>query len=186
MYNTDIKGRDTLKKLSFSIALGGIVSALCILMMFSVGLFPVLVYVFPMLCGLLMYVLYYECGCRTAIVSYVSVSLLALILSPDKESAVLFLAYFGYYTVLDQYIIKLKSAVLQWVIRLGIFNAAVAASYFVLTKLFTAVTLDDFGKWTVPILLIFANIIAVLYEISFRRLSVLYEKKLRKAIFRRK
>lgn len=175
-----------MKKLSFQIALGGIISALCILLMFSVGLFPVLVYVFPMLSSLLIFMLQYECGTKTALSSYVSVSLLSLILSPDKESAMIFLAFFGYYPILNIYLEKLKSAALRWAIRLLVFNSAIIASYFVLVKLFTAVTLDDFGKWTAPIMLVFANFIAVLYEFALRNVSVFYVKKLRKIIFKRK
>lgn len=175
-----------MKKLSFQIAFGGIVTALCIILMFSVGLFPVLVYVFPMLSSILISMLSYECGTKTAVVSYASVSLLSLILSPDKESALLFLSFFGYYPILSKYIDRLKSAVLRWLSRLLIFNAAMIASYFVLSRIFTAVTLDDFGKWTAPILLALGNLTVIVYDLALRNVSNLYVKKLRKVIFKRK
>ena len=175
-----------MKKVSFQIALGGIISALCIILMFSVGLFPVLVYVFPMISSLLIFALAYECGNKTAIVSYVSVSLLSLILSPDKESALLFLSFFGYYPILSTYINKLRSALLKWIIRFAVFNTSICISYLILTKVFVAVPLDEFGKWTVPILLIFGNITLVFFEFALRNVSRLYISKLRKKIFKRK
>lgn len=175
-----------MKKLSFQIALGGIISALCVVMMFSVGLFPVLVYVFPMLSSLLIFILQYECGTKTALTSYVSVALLSVILSPDKESALIFTAYFGYYPIMNTYIERLKSSVLRWVIRLAVFNTAMIVSYLILTKLFVAVTLDDFGRWTAPILLASGNVLAILYDYALRNISQLYVKKLRKSFFKRK
>lgn len=175
-----------MKKLSFQIALGGIITALCIIMMFSVGLFPVLVYVFPMLSSLLIFILNYECGVKTALTSYAATSFLSLILSPDKESALIFASFFGYYPIINIYIDKIKSAAVRWAVRLGVFNAAMIASYLILIKLFAAVTLDDFGKWTGPILLVMGNITAVCYEFALRNVSRIYVKKLRKALFKRK
>ena len=173
-------------KLSFQIALGGIITALCIILMFSVGIFPVLVYVFPMISSLLIFMLSYECGAKVAVVSYVSVSLLSLILSPDKESALIFLSFVGYYPILNKYIDRLKSRLLRWVIRFALFNAAMVASYFVLSKLFLAAELDDFGKYTVPVLLGLGNLTLVFYDLMLRSVEVLYVRNLRKKIFRRK
>lgn len=175
-----------MKKLSFQIAFGGISAALCIIMMFSVGLFPILVYVFPMLSSLLIFAVNYECGVKTAAASYISVSLLSLILSPDKESALLFLFFFGCYPILSGYIDRLKSAAVRWLVRFAFFNAAVALSYFLLAKLFVAVELDEFGKYTVPVFLVLANLIFVLYDRMLRSIEVIYVRKIRKKLFKRK
>ena len=175
-----------MKKLSFKTALGGMITALCLILMFSVGIFPVLVYAFPMLSSLLIYVLSYECGNSTALASYISVSLLSLILSPDKESALIFLAFFGYYPIINGYIERLKSKLVQWVIRFAIFNAAMVVSYFVLIKLFTAVSLNEFGEFTVPILLGMGNLILICYDIALHNVSRVYVRKLRYIIFKRK
>ena len=175
-----------MKKLSFQIALGGIVTALCILLIFAVGFFPLFVFVSPMLSSLLIFVLNYECGTKTAVVSYISTSLLALFLSPDKEAAMVFAAFFGCYPIINVFISKLKSVAFQWVLRIGFFNISMIAGYFILIKLFTAVTLDDFGQWTAPLLLLMGNAVAVLYEFALRNVSRLYVKKLRKTIFGRK
>ncbi len=175
-----------MKKLSFQIAFGGISAALCIIMMFSVGLFPILVYVFPMLSSLLIFAVNYECGVKTAAASYISVSLLSLILSPDKESALLFLFFFGCYPILSGYIDQLKSGAVRWLVRFAFFNAAVALSYFLLAKLFVAVELDEFGKYTVPVFLVLANLIFVLYDRMLRSIEVIYVRKIRKKLFKRK
>ena len=175
-----------LKRPSFKIALGGIITALCIILVFSVGILPLFVFVFPMLSSLLIFILNYECGTKTAVVSYVSTSLLSMFLSPDKEAAMVFAAFFGCYPIINVYIGRLKSIALRWVIRLCFFNAAMIIGYLILIKIFTAVTLDDFGKWTAPIMLAVGNAVAVLYEFALRNVSALYIKKLRKTFFGRK
>ena len=175
-----------MKKLSFQMAFGGIITALCIILMFSVGVFQVMLYVFPMLSSLLIYALGYECGNKTAMVSYVSVSLLSLILSPEKESAVIFMAFFGYYPILNTYIDRIKSSVLRWAIRFAVFNTAMVISYYALIKLFSAVTLDEFGSWTVPVMLASGNLIMVLYVFAIMSVSAIYVKKIRRKIFKRK
>ena len=175
-----------MKRLSFQIAFGGIISALCIILMFSVGLFPVLVYVFPMISSLLIFILEYECGTKTALASYASVSLLSLILSPDKESSLLFLAFFGYYPILSKYIDRLKSRLLQWAIRFAVFNVSMVTSYFILMKILVAVDSEEFGKISMLLLLAAGNVILILYDMSIRNMSRLYVSKIRKKIFRRK
>lgn len=175
-----------MKKLSFQIAFGGISCALCIIMMLSVGLFPILVYVFPMLSSLVIFAVNYECGIKTAAASYISVSLLSLILSPDKESALLFLFFFGCYPLLSGYIDRLKSALFRWIVKFAFFNAAMVASYFLLIKVFVAVEMNEFGKYTVPVLLVSANLLLVLYDRMLRAIEVVYVRKIRKKLFKRK
>lgn len=175
-----------MKKLSFQIAFGGIVSALCILLMFSVGIFPVMLYVFPMISSLLIFILSYECGNRTALASYFSVSFLSVILSPDKESALIFLAFFGYYPILSRHIDRLKSKLVQWIIRFAVFNVSMIASYFVLLKLFLASENELFGGMSKFVLLAIGNIMLVIYDIAIRNVSYLYVTKIRKKLFKRK
>ena len=102
-----------MKKLSFNIALSGILSAICLLMMFLVAVFPFFLYVFPMICGLIIYMIYYECGLKSAVASYFCISILSLLISPDKESALLFMTFFGYYAFAKVYIERMMSKLLK-------------------------------------------------------------------------
>ena len=56
-----------MKKSSFNIAFGGMISAVCVVLEFSVGILPLFLYIFPMICALLMNVLLEECGVKTAL-----------------------------------------------------------------------------------------------------------------------
>lgn len=175
-----------MKKLSFKIAFGGIASALCVLLMFSAAVIPFMTYAFPMISGLLIYAVSYECGKKTGIAAYLSVSFLLLMLSPEKESAFMFAFFFGYYPMLSIYLDRLKSKALSWVIRLFIFNVAMAVSYFILLKLFIAADSEEFTKIGAVVLLIAGNFLVVLYDFLIRRLADKYVRVYRKKLFRRK
>lgn len=179
-----------MKKTSFDIALSGILCAACIIMMFLVGVFPALLYVFPMICGLIMHIIYYECGTKTALAAFISVSLLSLLISPDKESAVLFIAFFGYYPILKVYIDLLRSKAIKYVIKLAIFNVSVVLSYWLLMTVFGLVDITDFvGDGSHAFIWAFlgvANVVFILYDFALLRVAVLYRRKLRKLVFKRK
>lgn len=179
-----------MKKTSFDLALSGILCASCVIMMFLVGVFPALLYVFPMICGLIMYVVYYECGTKIALAAFVSVSLMSLLLSPDKESAVLFVAFFGYYPILKVHIDPLKSKTLKLLIKLISFNFSIVASYWLLMNVFSLVDVTDFvGEHSQTLIWAFlavANVVFLMYDYALLRVALLYRVKLRKLVFKRK
>ena len=61
---------------------------------------PLLVYTAPPFAGILLIVIVNEIGYRWALGTYVAISLLSVFLIADKESAVYFTMFFGYYPIL--------------------------------------------------------------------------------------
>lgn len=175
-----------MKKLSFQIAFGGIASALCVLLMFSAAVLPFMTYVFPMLSGLLIYAVSIECGKKTGLAAYISVSALLLILSPEKESAFMFAFFFGYYPILSVALDRLRSHAARWAIRLLVFNLSMVLSYFILMKVLVAVDSEEFTKASSIALLLMGNVVLLFYEKMFRALANKYVKVYRKKLFKRK
>ncbi len=179
-----------MKKLSFNMAFGGILSALCIVLMFAVGLLPIFVYVFPMICGYIMYAVYYECGLKYAISAYFCVSILSLLLGPDKEAGLLYFALFGYYPIAKIHIDRIKPKLIKLIIKLAIFNAAVISVYWILIYLFKVVSITDFvgegGTYLIWAFLGVSNIVFLMYDFALSRIAILYEYRIRKLLFKRK
>ena len=90
------------------VAMSGICTALSVLLLFFGGVVPVLAYVCPMLTGVLMVVLVRTFGYGTAWVTYVSTGLLSFFLVPDKECMLMYVLFFGYYTIVRQWIGRLR------------------------------------------------------------------------------
>ena len=76
-----------MKDISYRVALGGIVSALCLLTMFLAGIMPALYLVLPMIAGILMMIIAVEVNTKWAFLTYIAVSLLSMFITFDKEAA---------------------------------------------------------------------------------------------------
>lgn len=110
------------------IALAGILAALAVVFMCLGGLIPVATYACPMICCITQLIVLGFCGKRLAWTWYVVVSILSLLLSPDKEAAVVFVAL-GYYPMVKFSIEKYKISLL---LKLLFFNGSVLLAYQVL------------------------------------------------------
>ncbi len=78
------------------IALCGMLAAVAVVIMCLGGLIPVATYACPMLCCLTQFLVFRFCGRRLAWTWFLVVSILSLLMGPDKEAAMVFLAVGGY------------------------------------------------------------------------------------------
>lgn len=115
-----------------TLALGGILAALAVVFMTLGGLIPGATYIAPTLCCILLQTVFSICGKRIGWAWYIAVSILGLLLSPDKESAAVFLAI-GQYPLIKPRIDGRKGAI---VVKLLYFNSVIFALYCALIFLF--------------------------------------------------
>ena len=112
------------------IALGGILGALAVTILFLGGLIPVSTYICPVLCMLILQTVMNFCGRRMAWAWYTMVSFLALLLGPDKEAAAI-LVLLGYYRIIKPRMDRLPLKIL-W--KLAFFNAITVFMYTAVVK----------------------------------------------------
>ena len=91
-------GKDSFQNTSKT-ALGGIVAALSVATMFLTAVIPTLTYALPAVAGVLLVVMVIDVGKKWAFGVYAAVSLLSLLVLPDKEAAVLYVFFFGLYPI---------------------------------------------------------------------------------------
>lgn len=113
------------------IALGGVLAALAVVIMALGTLIPVATYVCPMLCALLLKVVFTACGRRIAWAWYGAVTILCALLAPDKEAAAVF-AFLGYYPIVKPRLDKARFSRL-W--KGLLFNSSILVMYWFLTVL---------------------------------------------------
>lgn len=176
--------------LAFKVALGGICSAVCLLLMFSSGFLPMLDYTIPTFAGFLMVVMIVEADKNWAIATYAAVSLLCIFVTPNYEATLLFILFMGYYPILKFYLDKKKNKALVWTIKFAVFNAAVIVFYLAFQFIFTSVDMlegmEMFGKYAVLVLWITANIFFLIYDYALTQMINVYIHWFRKKILRRK
>lgn len=156
------------------IALGGLLAAVALVILCLGGMIPLATYVCPMLCALVQYIVYRCCGRRIAWSWYAAVSLLALLLGPDKEAALVFVML-GYYPMVKPFFEKSRLSVL-W--KFLLFNGAVVVLYGLLLKLLgldaAATETEELGIIGLVILLVMGNAVFFLLD---RLLTMLQKRK---------
>lgn len=175
---------------SYRVALGGIVSALCLLAMFMAGIIAPMYILFPMISGGLMMIIASEVSRGWAVLTYISVSLMSLIITFDKEAALLFIMFFGHYPIMKFYIDKIHPGFLRKIVKLLIFNGCIIL-YFLITVYVLGLDqimdeMSDMGKYGLYIMLGVADVIFVLYDKNLVIFYELYKRRLMPVIKRKK
>lgn len=163
-------------KQSSKCAIGGIVAALSLVLMISVAVIPFLTYALPALAGALIIFIVVEIDKKWAFGVYATVAILGMILVPDKEVAVMYLALFGYYPIFKALIESKFPVVVEWIIKILSFVLTMAGSYYLMMK-FMGVTIDETEEWGVmayPILLGMGTFAFILYDIALTKMISLY------------
>ena len=116
---------------AYSVALGGVLAALAVVVMSLGTLIPVATYICPMACILMAQVVLKLCGDRYGWAWDGAVAILSLLLSSDKEAAAVFAAL-GYYPMVKPRLEKKKR---PWLWKGLLFNAVILALYWLLIHL---------------------------------------------------
>ena len=95
--------------------MGGIASALCLLLMI-LTIIPIATYTMPALAGMVLIVVVIENGYSTAWMVYAAVGFLSLFICPDKEAAMLFVGFFGYYPILKGKLEKIRVRMVEYLL----------------------------------------------------------------------
>ena len=146
------------------IALGGMLAALACVIMAMGGLIPVATYVIPMLCIFLLQFVIKSCGNRIAWAWYGAVTILGLLMCPDKEAAAVFLSI-GYYPIVKP---RLDGKKLSWLYKGLLFNGTILILYWLLLNLFglqqVVQDLEGMGIAMTASLLVTGNVVFVLLD----------------------
>lgn len=157
-------------------ALCGVMGALAVVCLL-LTVFPFATYALPALASVFLFPVVIECGRRYGILVYAATAVLALLLAPDLEAKILYVAFFGYYPVLKSAAEAFRK-VGEWALKLGTFNAAVLIAYFLLTRL--GLSLSEFALGSLPlaaavgVFWAIGNVVFVLYDVALTRALTLY------------
>lgn len=174
---------------SYRIALGGIIASLCMLCMFLTGVFPMFYLILPMLASGLIFLMALETSTYWGFLTYISVGLLSVFVTPNKDAALAFLIFFGYYPLLRPKMEHSRLRLLAFLLRLALFNAAVLGffwiSVYVLGMKALLDSLGDYGKYGGWILLGIANLMFLSYDYIMGAFPTVYRQHLKPRIFPR-
>ena len=164
------------------IALCGMISALSLVIMLA-SYIPYFTYAVPAAAGIVFCVIVIEIGFKYSMASYFCTAVLAFFLC-EKEAAVLFVLFFGYYPILKAVIEKyIKKRPVEYLLKFLVFNVSIVVSYALLIFVFK-LPVDDMGplspKVMLLLLLVAGNVAFWVYDIAITRLVAMYYQRLRK------
>lgn len=172
--------------ISYKVALGGIISSLCLLLMFLSSIIPAMYIAFPMFAGALMIIMVSEVNWKWAFLTYIAVSLLALFITFDKQAAFVFIILFGHYSIIKYLLNKIHKKWLVSAIKFVIWNACIFGYFFACVYLLGSKELVKevmkYGKIGAFILVGIGDLTYYLYDHFLDTLEMLFKTKIKTKI----
>ena len=167
-------------------AVCGLMTALSVVLMMLTTLIPVFMYVIPIVTGIIVLFVADVSNKKWGAGVYFSTAFLSILLITDKEAALTYALFLGYFPLIKESIEKLPKA-LAWILKIVLFNIAAVGIGVISFYVFgiSGDEYDEFGKFTIPILLIMANVAFVLYDFCLtknRFLLIRFSEKFEKMI----
>jgi len=171
---------------SKEMAFCGVLCALALVFLTMGSLIPLSTYCCPMLAMVALLPVLEEYGSRPALTAYAAVAILSLLITPDKEIALLYL-FLGYYPVLRPRLNRLPGRLLSLLAKLAVCAAAVFAAYGLAIWVFQMAALVEefaaFSLWMTVALLVLGAVTFLLLDRALEVLTLLYRRRLRKIFF---
>ena len=137
--------------------------------------FPYLTYAIPAFAGLCIMVVLLEIGSKWALSAYITSAILTILIC-EPEAMLMYVFLFGYYPILKALIERINKPFLEWPIKVVFFNIVVILVYNFIASIFGVHITDDneFGKYTLYIVLALGNIVFVVYDITVSKMASFY------------
>lgn len=182
-----ISPMNSMREQSRKMALCGIMGALSAMIMTAGGLIPVATYLSPMVAGACLIPVLWEYGPKTVTVLYAAVAILAVLISPDKESSFIFV-FLGWYPALIPALDKVRSKGLRFLIKIGIFLIAIVLAYYLMIGILgIGDMMTEFKSYSVIMLIamvIMGGVTFLLTDHIYRRLLFHYGAKWRQKLWK--
>ena len=147
------------------IAYSGVATALSVVMLFLGSIVWVLGYTMPLVASLIMIVLLESVSKKSALLTFVSTSVISFILLNDKECVLLN---------------DIKPKFLSYLLKFVSFNAAMVLTQVLCVYVFGIPFDDMLGKWGIVVFAFCLNLVFVVFDKLYTLLLRLYRIKLKK------
>jgi len=117
-----------------------------------------------------------EAGISSGVYVFVIGSALGMLILPNKTSPLLYVLFFGYYPVLKSLIERIGNVLLQWALKLVVFNAALTIIWFLLRELIFNSEISAPAAIMYPV----GNAVFVLFDYGYSKLIWFYINRVSK------
>lgn len=136
----------------------------------------------PLVASLVMIILLDSVSQKSALLTFVSTSIISFILLNDKECVLLYILFFGYYPLIRDKINDIKPKFLSYLLKFVTFNAAMVLTQILCVYVFGIPFDDMLGKWGIVVFVLCLNLVFVVFDKLYTLLLRLYRIKLKKKV----
>lgn len=167
----------------------GIMSALSVSCMLFCGFIPITTYAVPAISGLLIIPAVLEAGKRSGFFIYLIVSIISILLVPDKELCFMFVCFFGFYPILKLILESFKNRKIVLAMKFLVFNICMISVYSILILFFKLEAIvAEFAQtssWLIIFIILLGNIMFFVYDLAVEKIILLYTFKYKSRINRK-
>ncbi|MCL2228108.1 MAG: hypothetical protein FWB97_10900 [Oscillospiraceae bacterium] len=120
-----------------------------------------------------------EAGLGSGFAVFAVSAAIGMLIVPNRAAPLLYIFFFGYYPMVKSLIERVKGTVLQWVLKLVVFNAALTAIWFLFGELLVGFL--GYGHGAL-IAYLGGNVAFVLFDYGFTKLIWFYIDRISKKV----
>jgi len=164
------------------LTLSAVFSALSLIFLYFASIWPTGRFGFVAVSSLFAAAAVVDAGLLPGLYVYIICSILGLLLIPDRSATLLYVLFFGYYPAAKYLFERAGSLLLQWFLKLLMFNMALTVLWALLKML-----VFGFGGYEPGALMIYAgsNIVFVVFDYGYSKLIMFYTERVSKHLKRR-
>lgn len=161
-----------------TIALAGLLSAVALVLLYLASVVPSGWAGVTAVAGLTVAVAVSAAGLRTGLMAYIVSSLLALLLLPAKQVALLYLCLFGLYPLLKLKLERIKAKAAEYLLKLVYFNVVLVVLYHAAFALFFSGVEWTYAVPLLPVLMVAGSVIFLVYDFAFSKVMAMLQARL--------
>lgn len=167
--------------MSRKIAFGGILTALCVVLIYLATYIPTGKLGLYALASVTIAIAVIELDVKLGAVVYAASTILIFLLTGSMNTLLLFTLFFGSYPLLKYYIEKQRSAGLEMLLKFGVFNLLATVGFFIFKLLLgvSPINLGVFSLWMLIGLVFAIQIVFLIYDYILSRLIDYYINRIR-------
>lgn len=172
--------------ISKRIAFGGIITALGFAIAYLGNLFSVMKFLAPVIAGFLLILNREIIDLKSAFITYITSTILLLLLAPSKISGLSYLVVFGYYPMIQPMLNRIKPVFFRLLLKSAIFNLIGFLSFYVGMKFFNLnILIEKYHNYLLLGVLLY-NIFFAIYEffvqLANKKITKIDLSRIRKAM----
>ena len=159
------------------LALSALFVALTVITLYSASVWPTGLFGLVAFASMFCAATVIDAGISYGLYVYIISAILGIILLPDKAAPVLYIFFFGYYPIVKSLIEHLKAVLIQWALKLLVFNTSLTIILFFFKGLIL-----NLGDNPPGLLLIYpaASVVFLLFDYGYTKLIWFYIDRISK------